>query len=68
MPFQERKNLIKQLEDKLKVRILTVITGDRQGMETRIAPDILPLVSEHLARLQSSEHLALFLYTPGGDG
>jgi len=67
MPFKERKNLIKQLEGKLKVRILTLVTGDRQGMETRIAPDILPLVSEHLSQNKSSEELALFLYTPGGD-
>jgi len=36
-------------------------------METRIAPDILSLVSEHLAFIGPTKHLALFLYTPGGD-
>ena len=67
MPTKERKDLIKQLEAKLDARILTLVTGDRQGMETRIAPDILSLVSEHLAFTKRSRELALFLYTPGGD-
>jgi len=64
---QERKELIEKLENNLKARVLTVVTGDRQGMETRIAPDILPLVSEHLSNIKPTEDLALFLYTPGGD-
>ena len=67
MPVAERKNLIVQLETQLKTRVLTVVTGDRQGMETKIAPDILPLVSEHLASMGVNQELALFLYTPGGD-
>lgn len=67
MPTQERKDLIKQLETKLNTKILALVTGDRQGMETRIAPDILPLVSEHLALIKPTEDLSLFIYTPGGD-
>lgn len=67
MAVQERKKLIKKLEKALGARVLTVITGDRQGMETRIAPDILPLISEHLANIGATNELALFLYTPGGD-
>ena len=67
MGVQERKELILKLEKELSARVLTLITGDRQGMETRVAPDILPLVSEHLASIGSVEDLALFLYTPGGD-
>jgi ClpP class serine protease len=64
---KDRKDLIKQLEAKLGAKILTLVTGDRQGMETRIAPDILSLVSEHLAFIKPAKDLALFLYTPGGD-
>lgn len=67
MAAKERKGLIEKLENDLKVRVLTIITGDRQGMETKIAPDILPLVSEHLSNIKPTEDLALFLYTPGGD-
>ena len=36
-------------------------------METRIAGDILPLVSEHLNHIGDQGRLILFLYTPGGD-
>lgn len=67
MAIQERKQLIARLENELDTRVLTLITGDRQGMETRIAPDVLPLISEHLSRIGTTENLALFLYTPGGD-
>lgn len=68
MSFAERKDLIEQLQAKLEpAKVLVVVTGDRQGMETRIAPDILPLISQHLATIESTQELALFLYTPGGD-
>lgn len=67
MAVEERKTLIKDLEHRLNARVLTVVTGDRLGMETRIAPDILPLVSEHLAKIRTTEQIALFIYTPGGD-
>jgi len=64
---EERRQLITALEKKLDAKILTIITGDRQGMETRIAPDLLPLVSQHLADMGSVRNVAVFLYTPGGD-
>lgn len=67
MSTQRRKELISKLEQALSSRVLTLITGDRQGMETRIAPDLIPLVSEHLSRIGSTESLSLFIYTPGGD-
>jgi len=67
LAIQERKGLIKKIEEELDARVLTVVTGDRHGMETRIATDILPLISEHLTHIGSTTELALFLYTPGGD-
>lgn len=67
MAFENRKEIIKKLEQVINARILTLVTGDRQGMETRIAPDILPLVTAHLSQIGSQDELALFIYTPGGD-
>jgi len=67
MGLEERKALFTKLESELNARVLVLVTGDRQGMETRIAPDCLPMVSEHLSRMGTVERLALFLYTPGGD-
>ncbi len=67
MSAEARKHLIAKLEEALAARVLTLVTGDRRGMETKIAPDMLPLVAEHLAGMGASKRLALFLYTPGGD-
>lgn len=67
MGIQDRKKLITSLEKRLDSRILTLVLGDRQNLETRIAPDILPLLSEHLSYIGSTEQLTLFLYTLGGD-
>ncbi len=67
MAVEERKELIAKLEKELDARVLVLVTGDRQGMETRIAPDVLPLISEHLSHVGLTKTLALFLYTPGGD-
>jgi hypothetical protein len=67
LSIQDRKDIISILEKKLSTRILTLVTGDRQGMETRIAPDIIPLVSEHLSRIGPAKSITLFIYTPGGD-
>jgi len=67
MSTSERKNLISQLEKKLNTKIIAIVTGDRQRMETRIAPDLLPLVSEHLSEIGACDSLSLFIYTPGGD-
>lgn len=67
MGIEQRKELIADLEALLNARMLVLVTGDRQQLETRIAPDLLPLVSEHLSRIGFSDRLALFLYTPGGD-
>ena len=59
--------LISNLEREIGARVMSFITGDRQGMETRIAPDVLPLITEHLSRIGPTDTLALFLYTAGGD-
>lgn len=67
MAVEERKSIITALEKKLGARLLTIITGDRQHLETKIAPDILPLVSDLLTRIGTTKQLAIFLYTLGGD-
>ena len=67
MGVEDRRRLIEEIETSLDAKVLVVITGDRPRMETRIAPDLLPLVSEHLTRIGEARAIALFLYTPGGD-
>lgn len=68
MGIEERKELIKTIEEELKARLVTVVTGDRKGLETRIAGDSLHLLSSLLSRLTATqERIALFIYTSGGD-
>jgi hypothetical protein len=67
MGVQERQSLIKQIETLTKSRLITYITGDRRGLETRIANDVQPLVHEHLRGIGVVPKLNLFLYTAGGD-
>jgi hypothetical protein len=67
MSVKERKSIIVALEQRLGARLLAVVLGDRQHLETIMAPDILPLVSDLLTRIGSAEKLAIFLYTRGGD-
>lgn len=68
MSIEDRKRLIKTMEEELNARLVTLVTGDRTGLETRIAGDCLHLFSSLLSRLEGvQERIALFIYTPGGD-
>ena len=66
MSKRKRLNLIKKLEYLRESRLLVYFTGDRKGLETRIATDVFPFILEHLERIGPVPKLDLFLYTPGG--
>jgi hypothetical protein len=67
MSIKERKSLIAAIEKKLDVRLITLVWGDRQHLETIMAPDVVPLFSDLLTCIGSTEKIAIFLYTRGGD-
>lgn len=68
MSIDRRKELIQTLETELNSKLITLFTGDRQGLETRIAGDCLPLISSLLSKIEDTQdRITLFLYTPGGD-
>lgn len=67
MGIQERRSLIKEIENLTESRLIIYITGDRRGLETRIADDVQPLMNEHLRGIGVVPKLNLFLYTAGGD-
>ncbi len=68
MSIEDRKQLIKTIEEELNARLVTLVTGDRTGLETRIAGDCLHLLSSLLSKLTDvQERIALFIYTSGGD-
>lgn len=64
----EKKQLIQQLENARKSRIITYLTSDRQGpFNARIAPDIIPPISKQLQKISKTQNIDLFLYSAGGD-
>ncbi len=65
--IQDRLDLYKQLEDKRNSKLIVYFTSTRQGLETQIANDILPLFTEHLDKIGDTEKISLLLYTNGGN-
>src|SRR3970282_881677 len=63
----DRLQLISTIEDTRGARVLSLVTGDRRGHETRIAADMLPLAYEHLRAFGHVPEIDLFLYTTEGD-
>lgn len=62
----ERLSLISDIEHDFDTKVLVLVTGDRQGMETRIAGDaFLPIFSK-LSEIGLQESISLFLYSVGG--
>lgn len=62
-----KKELIQQLEKEQNSRLITYVTGDRPLFATRIAGDVVPLLSRHLEKIGRAKKIGLLLYTSGGD-
>ena len=67
MGFKERLKLYEKLEAEHNANLLVYITGDRRGLETMIASEVIDLFVQHLDKIGVSERLVLYLYTRGGD-
>jgi hypothetical protein len=66
MSRDNRVKLISEIERIRRSKVICYITGDRQGLETRIGMDVFPLFYDLLSRVGSAEQLDLFLYSTGG--
>ena len=62
-----RADLIKKIEDERKTRVISYATGDRPPFATKIAGDIVPLLSNLLDSIGKVKKISLLLYTSGGD-
>lgn len=62
-----KKELIEKLEKERDSRLISYVTGDRPPFATRIAGDIVPLLSDLLDKIGKVKKISLFLYTSGGD-
>jgi hypothetical protein len=65
--YKDRIENYKWIEKNRETKLLVYFTGDRQGMETQIAPDVLEYFSEHLDKMGKVKKISLLLYTRGGD-
>lgn len=65
--YTDRKKLYRDVEKERKSKVISYITGDRSGMETRIHREVLDLFVDHLDRIGPVPKITLILYTIGGD-
>jgi hypothetical protein len=66
MERTKKMNLIEGVEKRRKSKLLVYITGDRRGLETKIATDVFPIFHRHLIQIGHQERIDLFLYSTGG--
>ncbi len=62
----ERMDFIRRIEAARGSRLLVYMTGDRRGLEAKIASDVFPFVLNHLSRMGAQERVDLYLYSTGG--
>ncbi len=63
-----KNDLIRDLEKKRgNSRLISYVTGDRVPFATRLAGDVVPLLSNILDKIGKVKKISLFLYTSGGD-
>ncbi|MDR2810477.1 MAG: hypothetical protein LBB84_08000 [Tannerellaceae bacterium] len=64
--INDRIELYKRIESERNSKLIVYVTGTRQGLETQIGEDILPLFTEHLDKIGDVDKISLYLYTNGG--
>jgi hypothetical protein len=67
MAREQRVELIKKISELRGSKLLCYITGDRENVNTRIAPDVTQVIYRHLEMFGESKQIDLLLYTRGGD-
>lgn len=67
MGREKRLPLIADLEDQLGCSLICYVNGDRENLNTRVAPDISRIIYRHLESRGFQDKIGLFLYTRGGD-
>ena len=66
MDFSTRRKLYEQIEKDRNTRVLSFVTGTRQGLEIQIAGDCIGRFVELLDEIGPTERISLILHTNGG--
>jgi ClpP class serine protease len=61
-----RVGLLQELEKTRETKVIVYVTGDRQGLETQIHPEVVDFFVHHLDLIGPTKRLTLFLHTCGG--
>ncbi|MCK8828324.1 hypothetical protein MWH25_11325 [Natroniella acetigena] len=67
MGRENRLKIINQISNLRNSTVLNYITGDRENISTRIAPDAIKVIYQHLEKISPKKKIDLFIYTRGGD-
>jgi len=67
MARPQRVELMKSIGQKRGSVVISYVTGDRENVSTRIAPDVVRIIFRHLKIIGGRPQIDLFLYTRGGD-
>lgn len=67
MARKERLSFIQAIQDLRGSKVIAYVTGDRENVSTRVAPDIIRVFYHHLEELGPQPKIDLYLYTRGGD-
>lgn len=65
--YSDRLGMYGQLEAARGSKLIVYVTGDRPGLETQIARDVIDLFVDHLDSIGVTHKISLFLYTQGGN-
>lgn len=66
MNYQGRQRLYRQIERARQTKVLSFVTSDRAGMETRIAQDCVDPFVNILEKIGPTKRISLILHTTGG--
>lgn len=65
--YNNRVEWYRRLEEKRGSKLIVYVTGDRPGLETKIANDVYDYFTEHLEKIGDAKKITLFMITRGGD-
>ncbi len=65
--YDDRKLIYGEIEALRESLVISFITGDRRGLETKISPEIIDIFVEHLDAIGPTKKISLILHTNGGD-
>lgn len=63
----KRISLYKEIEQARNSKVLVYFTGDRRGLETKMASEVLDFFVHHLDIIKVADKVSLILYTRGGE-